>query len=256
MYTLLQGDRMSDILFSIITVCYNAEETVGKTIESVLSQTYKNIEYIIVDGKSTDSTCNIISEYLDDTRITFLSEKDTGLYNAMNKAIDMLHGDYALFLNSGDYFVNNKVLQNVFERMNKEKHSDLLYGNVIRNTFDGTKRERYGGRLSVKKNLLLGKMISHQVMFFRSDIIKKYRYDESFRITADFNLLARMLKDRCSLEYIDEDITLMENREGISAEPTNLQTMREEDDRTIKDCFKLSYYVLKPIKAVIRLMKR
>lgn len=247
---------MSDVLFSIVTVCYNAEATIEQTMKSVLSQTYENIEYIIVDGKSSDSTCDIIAKYLDDSHINFLSEEDTGLYNAMNKAIDMINGDYALFLNSGDFFVNEEVLQKVAEKMNKESMYDLVYGNVIRNTFEGKKKEKYGGRLSVKRNLLLGRMISHQVMFFKSEVIRKYHYDENFRITADFNLLAKILKDGCSLEYIDEDITLMENREGISAEPVNLQKMREEDDRTIKACFPVWYFLLKPIKFLGRKIKR
>lgn len=247
---------MRDILFSIVTVCYNAKDTIEQTMNTVLSQKYNNFEYIIVDGKSNDGTCCIIEKYTEDKRIKFISEPDTGLYNAMNKSIDLMKGDYVVFLNSGDSFKDESVLSDIYTKMNKDDSADLLYGNVIRNTFDGMKRERYGGRVSVKKNLLLGKMISHQVMFFKSDIIKKYRYDESYRITADFNLLSKILRDRCSLEYIDVDVTIMENREGISADPNNLQKMRDEDDRTIKDNFPGWYYLLKPVKAVGRKIKR
>lgn len=247
---------MDDILFSIVTVCYNAENTIEETIKTVLSQTYKNIEYVIVDGRSKDGTCDIINNYIGDERIKFISESDTGLYNAMNKSLDLITGDYVIFLNSGDYFTDENVINDIFVKMNKLHPADLIYGNVIRNTFSGKKRECYGGRISVKKNLLLGRMISHQVMFFKSDIMKKYRYDESYKITADFNLLSRIIKDKCSMEYINVDVTLMENREGISAEPENLQKMRDEDDRTIKECFPCWYYILKPVKAIGRKMRR
>ncbi|MCQ2497582.1 MAG: glycosyltransferase [Lachnospiraceae bacterium] len=221
-------------------------------MKSVLEQTYANIEYIIVDGDSKDNTCNIIQKYTIDKRIKYLSEEDTGLYNAMNKSLNMITGDYVIFMNSGDFFVDENVLQNICNEMHEDELPDLIYGNVIRQTINGKRRECYGGRISVKRNLLLGRMISHQVMFFKTDVIKNYCYDETYIITADFNLLARMLKNKCSMEYIDIDVSVMENREGISANPTNLQRMREEDDRTIRGCFPFWYVVLRPIKYIKR----
>lgn len=241
---------MSAPLFSIITVCYNAENTIEDTIKSVICQKSADFEYIIVDGKSSDGTLDIIKKYEHFSFLSYISEKDTGLYNAMNKAINLISGKFVLYLNSGDVLVDDEVLLNISEEISKANYqeSDLIYGNVIRRMLDGDYREKYGDQKSIKRRLLIGKMISHQVMFINESSMRKYRYDENYKITADFNLLAKMVKDKCRFTYIDLDVSIIENREGISEIPENLAIMREEDDKTIKCCFPFWYYVLKPVK--------
>lgn len=102
---------------SIITVCFNSEKTIEDTIKSVCCQTYKNIEYIIIDGGSTDRTCDIINSYISQISI-FVSEPDNGIYDAMNKGLDMATGDYLLFLGSDDHLMSSNIIERVMARIN------------------------------------------------------------------------------------------------------------------------------------------
>ena len=233
---------------TIVTVCYNAAETIEKTIESVISQDYMDIEYLIIDGKSTDGTIEILRNYKEISYIRIISEKDSGLYNAMNKGIKMATGEYILFLNSGDYFCDNKVLSDI----SQEFKADIVYGNVIRQKSDGNILERYPGKYRVMWLLLQGKMMSHQVMFTKTDIMRNYGFDESFRITADYNFLVRAKKNGCTMHYVDRNVSVVENVEGLSSQNQNLDRMREEDDRSLRKFYPIWYYILKPIKYVAR----
>ncbi len=105
---------------SVATVCYNCKDTIEKTIISVLMQTYREIEYIIVDGASTDGTLDIVDKYIEDDRIVLISEPDKGLYDAMNKAVARATGDYIIYMNSGDVFASDDVF---------DKIKNYLYGN-------------------------------------------------------------------------------------------------------------------------------
>jgi len=118
-------------LVSIITVCYNSEKYIRDTMESVLNQTYENIEYIIVDGKSSDNTLDIIKEYEPkfNGRMKWISEADEGIYDAMNKGIKFATGDIIATINSDDVYADNNVLENVIEVFNEE-NCDACYGNV------------------------------------------------------------------------------------------------------------------------------
>jgi len=113
---------------TIITVCYNASSTIGETIKSVINQSYKNLEYIIIDGESTDGTKEIIENYKKIFPIIYISEKDNGIYDAMNKGLDLATGDYLNFMNADDYFFNNTVVEEVVPFLNKQY--DIVYGNM------------------------------------------------------------------------------------------------------------------------------
>ncbi len=115
---------------TIVTVCYNSEKTISKTIESVIGQTYRDIEYIIIDGASKDRTVEIVNKYREKHNIVLVSEPDTGLYDAMNKAIVIANGKYILFMNSGDIFADEHVVQKMSTYLESEE--DIIYGNVIR----------------------------------------------------------------------------------------------------------------------------
>ena len=113
---------------TVVTVCYQAENTIEETIQSVLSQEYQDMEYLIIDGKSTDRTMEIVRQHADDSRMRVISEKDTGLYNAMNKGSKEANGEYIIFLNSGDFFADKRVLTDMAPYLTK----DIVFGNVIR----------------------------------------------------------------------------------------------------------------------------
>ena len=127
---------MYNPVVSIVTVCYNAVGVIEKTVTSVLNQTYKKIEYIVVDGASSDGTIEILNNYRSHIS-TLVSEPDKGIYDAMNKAIDMVSGEWILFLNAGDSFVDNNVLSHVFQREGLEKYS-VIYGDTIMEASWGT----------------------------------------------------------------------------------------------------------------------
>lgn len=240
---------MTDKRITVVTVCFNSQDTIRETIESVLTQQFDDYEYIIVDGASSDDTINIINEYTDNEHVRFVSEADRGLYDAMNKATDMACGSYLCFLNSGDFFVDDKVLCDVADHLG----GDLLCGNVIRIREDGELTEKYSDRLAdIKWLLLKGRMICHQAMFIKRETMLKYRYDLDYKITADFNMLCKMVKDKCKIHYFDRDLVKMDNISGISTEAKNLPIMWKEDDLSIKNCFPVWYVLLWPLKLIKR----
>ena len=151
------------IKYSIVTVCYQAADTIEKTMASVMSQTYRNYEYIIIDGLSTDGTVQKIKQRIKNSQlkndVVFVSERDSGLYNAMNKGIKRCTGDYVLFLNSGDFFYDDHVLEYVADIIGSRKDiSDIYYGDVVRMYADHKKIERYPGKNIILKLLLMGRM--------------------------------------------------------------------------------------------------
>lgn len=239
-------------MITIVTVCFNSEDTIEETMKSVLTQTYSDKEYLIIDGKSTDRTMEIIRSYGAYECLKVISEPDSGLYDAMNKALRFAKGNYVIFLNSGDVFCDENVLGD----MSLYLTTDIVYGNVIRKKHCGDVVEKYPGKYKLFWLLLQGKMVSHQVIFTKTDIMQKYGFDETYKITADFNFLVRALHDKCGLRYVDRNVSIMENREGISARPENLEIMRAEDDRSLKEQFPLWYYILKPVKYVARNVRR
>jgi glycosyltransferase involved in cell wall biosynthesis len=175
---------------SIITVCYNSEKYIEKTIFSVINQTYPYIEYIIIDGGSTDNSYEIIEKYLNNIHL-LISEKDTGIYNAMNKGLKKSTGDIIYFLNSGDFFVNNHTIENVMNVCNSSKEYDIIYGDIIYyDNLSDTLRNMY------RKNGidLLLKGICHQALFIkRSDYLESNCFDEKYSIFADRDLFCKLV---------------------------------------------------------------
>ena len=151
-------------------------------------------------------------------------------------------------MNSGDVFADNNVLSDVAGSLS----GDIAYGNVIRILPDKEVREKYSGRAYIKWLLLQGKMICHQAMFIKTAVMREYGYNLEYKITADFNMLCRLVHDKKQFAYIDRDIVRMDNITGISTVSSNLPVMWKEDDRSIRKYFPVWYYLLVPIKKVAR----
>lgn len=185
---------MSESVFpkiSVVTVSYNAVTTIEETILSVVNQTYKNIEYIIIDGGSTDGTVDIIKKYAD--RIDYwVSEPDKGIYDAMNKGFFYSNGDWVNFMNSDDRFFNNSVIDNLCEYIifNNNTQS-LYYGGVL--FCSKSKSIVYTGKFS--KYSLVRKNICHQAIFYPRNIYKNYQYNSKYPLYADWEFNIRAYKN-------------------------------------------------------------
>jgi glycosyltransferase involved in cell wall biosynthesis len=188
---------------SIITINRNNVQGLIKTIESVVSQTFSDFEYIVIDGGSTDGSVEMIKNYKD--KITYwISEPDKGIYNAMNKGILNATGDYCLFLNSGDWLYNKSVIQRFIQ---KNSDIDIIYGNVVlSNANEKQTDKKY--HTFVPYDLMIGTIV-HQVIFFKRILFDKYGlYDETLKIASDwkFCLEVVVLHD-CTIEHIDKFVS-------------------------------------------------
>lgn len=239
---------------TVATVCYNCADTIELTMNSVLGQSYENIEYIIVDGASTDTTMSIVRRYENDNHITVVSEPDKGLYDAMNKAADLASGDYILYMNSGDVFASDDAVEKMVPYL--LKNSPMVYGNVIRIKENGEYLETYSGKHREMVMALQGKMMSHQSIFTRTDIMRKYRFNLEYSITADYDFVLRLMHDHQQMQYADVTVSKVENIEGISSKTDNLDKMRKQDDMSLKQNFPLWYWIIYIPKGIVRITRR
>lgn len=191
---------------SIITVVFNAEKTIQNTIESVLSQTYKNIEYIIVDGCSTDNTSKIISTYAD--RISkYICEKDDGIYDAMNKGIRIATGDIVGILNSDDFYVSDNILSTVANAFNSID-IDSVYGDLFYVDQDDTSKiiRRWKSREYEANLFRSGWHPAHPTLFIKRKVyLENGLFNLKFKIAADYELMLRFM-EKCKISslYIPE----------------------------------------------------
>lgn len=216
---------------SVITVCYNSEKTVERTIKSVINQDYNDFEYIIIDGASKDKTLHICNKYKD--KITHLvSEKDDGIYDAMNKGISLASGDVIAILNSDDYFINNQCLKKIENSFTDDV--DIVFGNVLIFS-EKTKKIKRKYKSSIYKPCLsiFGIQPPHPASFIKKSIYNKFgTYDKNYRIAGDFDLLTRLTtKGKVNYKIINEYFVMMSDG-GISN--ANLKT-RNRTTQEIKN---------------------
>ncbi|KQR93535.1 family 2 glycosyl transferase [Chryseobacterium sp. Leaf180] len=182
---------------SIVTVCWNSEKYISDAIESVLSQNYDDVEYIIIDGGSTDKTIEIVKKYKKLSKIDFkwISERDSGIYDAMNKGLKMAKGDVVGILNSDDFYTDENVLSEVMQAFKSLKniecvYADLYYVDEI-NTDKIVRRWITGQQKSFSK----GWHPAHPVLFVKNEVYKKFGYfDTQLKIAADFEIMLRFLE--------------------------------------------------------------
>lgn len=219
---------------SIITVCYNSEKTIEDTIKSVVNQSYPNIEYIVIDGVSTDNTLAIINKYKDKISI-IISEKDHGIYDAINKGIKLATGEIIANLNSDDFYIDNNVIADVVTSFEKDKtdtlYADLYYVDAI----DTNKIVRYWKSKQYKDGLFLkGWMPPHPTFFVKKEVYEKHGlFDLQFKSAADYEIMLRFIhRFKTSIAYLPRVIVKMRVGGVSNASLKNRIKANKEDRRS------------------------
>ncbi len=214
---------------SIITVCYNSANWIKQSIESVINQDYKDIEYIIIDGNSQDDTKKIIENYSD--RITrFISEPDHGIYNAMNKGIKIASGDYIYFLGSDDYLIDNQVISNAVDFINKNPKYEFIYGNIeVRSSKAPAYIHKPSSPAYVLEELICG-CLPHQASLAHSSLFCDQKiglFSERYKSASDYGWFVKLAefatKTGNELGYYDR-VFASYNAEGTSSDIENALT--------------------------------
>lgn len=213
------------IRFTVITITYNAAPVVGRTLQSVLRQTYEGVEHLVVDGSSTDATVDLALAYKAESdaagnhhKVIVRSEPDRGIYDAMNKGLTQASGDYVVFMNAGDFFPADSTLEELAHRcrLNQTPTDELpavLYGDT--NIVDAEGRYLHPRRLRPPKKLTWrsfrqGMLVCHQAFYARADIAKNLQYDTRYRHSADVDWCIRVMREaeRMGLPLVGSDMLL------------------------------------------------
>lgn len=237
---------------SIITACYNSENTIEETIRSIQKQTYKDIEYIIVDGASTDKTLEIIENYKNIVT-KLISEPDTGVYNAMNKGIKTATGDLLFFLNANDVLINELVVEKFAEEAQKTS-AGLLLGNILM-------LNRYTGEMYYEKQEIIDKIqlinstVFHPATFFKKESFDKYGfYNENYKIASDYKWYVSYFLKEGKYRYINTPVTIFSLGDGLSSNSLNENLHKQERQKIQKKYF--SKNELKTIKLLTKFFPR
>lgn len=211
---------------SIITINYNNYKGLKKTFDSVFAQTYQEFEYIVIDGGSTDGSVELIQS--NGHRLTYwVSEPDKGVYHAMNKGIDQAHGDYCIFMNSGDAFCDSTTIEQSIPYLDG---IEIVIGKTIffnsKNTCVPSQKNPVMSLSNITLNGFYTDCLNHQSLFINVQLQKKYKYDESLKIVADLKFyIQTLIFDNCSYRMIDIPIAIYDTT-GISS--TNKDLMKKE----------------------------
>ena len=214
-------------MISIIVVSLNTADKFNNTIKSILKQTYKNYELIVVDGDSKDETKNYIKKYYRYFD-KIIIEKDNGIYDAMNKGIKKASKKWIYFLNSGDIFYNNKILEHIVLKLKNNDNNDVIIGNsyVLK---DKLKFKSKRKKLSI---LSLGSSFSHQAAFVKTKLMKKELFKLKYKYAADFNFFFKILNENYKFKYIAQNISLNLS-DGIS-DTNKVKVIKEFRNITLK----------------------
>ena len=250
---------MATMKVSIITVVFNNATTIGDAIDSVLKQTYPNIEYIVIDGASTDGTVKIIKSY-GDKITTFISEPDSGLYDAMNKGINKATGDIVGILNSDDFYVDEQVIETVVDAF-EQNNVDAIFADLVVVNPDNLKKtvRHYSSKAFHPRKFAYGWMPAHPTFFVKKSCYDTYGlYKTDYKIAADYELLTRFLyRHYISYHYLEKVIIKMRTG-GVSTQNLksnwvlNKEIVRACSENGIKtNMFKISLKYFKKIFELI-----
>jgi len=214
---------------SVITPTYNSSKTIKDTLDSMVAQSYSDLEYIIINGNSSDNTKDIILSYQDKLNIKLVSEPDKGIYDAMNKGVRMATGDIVGILNSDDFYHAKDVLHKVSKTFLENPDLDAVYGDLIYvNNEDSSKQTRYWKAEEYQEDKLnYGWIIPHPTLFLRRKVYEKNEkiFDTSFSLAADYEFILRQLKiNKIKVKYLPE--TLVTMRDGGSSASSLKQRIR------------------------------
>lgn len=195
--------------FSIITATLNNRDSIKKTAESVVNQTYGDIEYIIVDGGSTDGTLAALAPHKDKISL-IISEKDKGVYHALNRGIKNASGDIIAFLHADDFYANSRIIERVADKFKAEKN-DIVYGDLVYLRGDGNILRYWRAGEFKRFNIKFGWMPPHPSFFVKKNVYEKYGvFDTDYHIAADYDLMLRFLwKYNISNSYLPEVLVNM-----------------------------------------------
>jgi glycosyltransferase involved in cell wall biosynthesis len=234
---------------TVVTVAYNAEAHIEKTIQSIIEQNFDSFEYIIIDGNSNDNTLKLIKKYEKNIDL-IISEPDHGIYDAMNKAVSFSSGEWIIFINSNDWFLGDNILSDVFSQTHSD--ADFLYGD----------HQFYNGEntsfIPVRPLEDMWKRISfsHQALFSRTNIMKKYKFDLSKKIAADYDFYYNCYIKGYRFKYVERCISVVSDG-GLSSVSFFRRTrerwmvVREYTPSLKVDIFYLLFFLWSPIRASI-----
>ena len=195
-------------LITVVTVCYNSVDMIEKTLKSVIEQSYSNKEYVVIDGASTDGTKKIVERYIDSIDF-FMSEPDNGIYHAMNKAVTVAKGEWIIFMNAGDVFVDNAVLEKVSYSLSAT--IDVLYGDIL--TSRNTELVLKEAPSEIKSMHRMP--FCHQAVFTRTSLLRSFPFDEKYKMSADFKLYKQLNRENATFRRLPLPITIYD-RTGLS----------------------------------------
>lgn len=235
---------------TVVTVVFNCKDTIEKTLLSVIGQSHVGIEYIVVDGGSTDGTVRVIEKhdrYID----CWISEKDKGIYNAMNKGIDLSTGDWIVFMNAGDQFHSHRTVERVVDAL--DERFAVVAGGVRYVYDDNNARVKH---MKLKFSGFYMSVPHHQASFINNRMMKGYRYDESFRIRGDLDFVTRLHADGHAFHMIDEVICDVDTT-GVSSGLSKLHITEEirAGERVIPH-YRLKCFTYHALHVAPRLMLR
>lgn len=210
---------------SIITVNLNNRDGLQKTIDSVVSQTFKDFEWIVIDGGSTDGSKELIEQYADHFAY-WVSEPDKGIYNAMNKGIKVAKGEYLLFLNSGDWLLDTTALERCFSH---SFSSDIVYGDLL--FCNGETQHRYNYPDDLTLHFLYNLSLGHCASFIKRELITQNPYNEELKIVSDWEFFLRQALNNSTFGHISEAIACFDTK-GISS--ANNQLVLDERRKVIQ----------------------
>lgn len=206
---------------SVVTVCYNAVSEIEETMLSVLNQTYPGVEYIVIDGGSTDGTVDIIKKYAD--RLAFwISEPDKGIFDAMNKGALHATGEYINYMNAGDRFFDQNVITDVIETLPTPVQPDVVYGDWLEKYPDG-----YVISHAKIENLKFTMALCHQAIFVKTSIMRSRPFDLTFKFAADFNLLYQLFIENFNFHNSKKYVAIYDHS-GQSSSQNNKSALYRE----------------------------